>query len=330
VRADADARALGQTMPDVSVAAGMLDGKMGKAMIYGPAQSHSMVFELPKDQNAVRGKGITEKAMVVAVPGGAVTYDTARFSIAGVWREKLVDTRDTHHTSYKGNHGPMPGGAPLYSDVGADGWRVGGASAPATAASVAFNGHYLHGEQVVLSYTVGGTRILESPGADATRAIFSRTFEISPADKALDCLVGRIPASKVMVTGSHASLVADGRTLHAAIQAEGAEPVFRKDDSGALWLSIPPSAKSQRVTLWYSFEQPIAVRDLPAVPDLSRLTKGGPRRWTQSLQTSIVRGKSIDGYAADEFLVPVPIRGAAGCGSRPSTSLPTVASRFQR
>lgn len=90
-RADEDARAHGQSMPVIAPIPGMLDGRMGQAMRYGPAQSHSLAFEREENQNAVRSKGTTEKAMVVALPGDtALCYDTARLSVAGIFSDYLA------------------------------------------------------------------------------------------------------------------------------------------------------------------------------------------------------------------------------------------------
>ena len=47
--------------------------------------------------------------------------------------------------------------------------------------------------------------------------------------------------------------------------------------------------------------KPIKVEAL----NLNLLTKGGPRRWPQTIQTTVVPGESIDGYAFDELIVPL-------------------------
>ena len=47
--------------------------------------------------------------------------------------------------------------------------------------------------------------------------------------------------------------------------------------------------------------KPIKVEAL----NLNLLTKGGPRRWPQTIQTTVVPGESMDGYAFDELIVPL-------------------------
>lgn len=305
-RAEGDARKDATAMPAVVIPPGMRDGRMGKEMIYGPAQSHSLVLQLnPAEKDAVRYTGTTEKALAIALPGGAVVcYDTARFSISGLWMDRLADTTQTHHTSYKGEHGLMPGAKPSYMDVDADGWRVGRASEPAKPDSVVFNGHFLFREQVLLNYSVAARRILELPGAGPERGALLRAFEIAPGESTLFCRVGCVPGGKMTATRDSATLTAGARTLHASLGGETAGLEFSADGDGALWLAVPASAAVRRFTLGYGFEHAIAANALPSTPDFAALQRGGPRRWPQAVQTTVVRGKSIEGYAADEFTIP--------------------------
>ncbi len=301
-RVDVDARAHGQAMPEVVPTPGMLDGKMGRATIYGPAQSHSIAFQRDENQNAVRFNGTTEKAMVIGLKGGAaLCYDIARMSLAGFWSQKLVAIDETHHSSYKGERGLAPGGTPLYVDVGAVGWRKAGADSPA---QPVFHGHYLHGEDVVLAYTIADRRVWELPGGELVHALYSRTFEMSPGKDAVECLVGRTNAGKVNISGSSARIESGQQSFYATFDGDGAGLFFRGDDSGALWLSIPASSEVRRFTVRFGSGEPLPGVKLPPTREVTALTRGGPRRWPEVVKTSIVPGKSVDGYAADEFLVP--------------------------
>lgn len=61
-----------------------------------------------------------------------------------------------------------------------------------------FRGLYHHGQQVVLSYTIGGTEILELPGLSAESPqeppLFVRTFNIGPRERDLRLQVAEHPA----------------------------------------------------------------------------------------------------------------------------------------
>lgn len=306
-RADSDAHKDATAMPAIVIPPGMRDGKMGKEMLYGPAQAHSMAVTKDPDEkpNAVRYKGTTEKALAVMLPGGTVVcYDTARLSISGLWADRLADTANSHHTSYKGEHSLTPGGAPIYTDVGVDGWRTGSASTPANADTVTFHGHYLHRDQVLLNYEVAARRILELPGALLDRSALSRSFEIAAGESTLFCRVGRVAGGKLTATATTAALTAGTRTLHAALNGETAGLEFTADADGALWLTIPKSATPRRFTLWFGFQRALDAKSLSAPPDLAALTRGGARRWPDAVLTTVVRGKSVDGYAADELTLP--------------------------
>ena len=60
-RAEADARIHGPSEPTIAHAHGVIDGKMGQAMIYGPAQSHSVVFAQEIDPDATRSVGTPDR-----------------------------------------------------------------------------------------------------------------------------------------------------------------------------------------------------------------------------------------------------------------------------
>lgn len=226
--AEADARTHAAPGQSNLALTGMLDGKMGREMIYGPAQSHSLVFsrEAMDSENTVRFKGVVYK------------------------------------------------------------------------------GYYLNREHVVLDYTVSGRRILELPGGLPGESTLARTLAIVPGEERLFCLVGRLPEGKVTTRINTAKVTVRTRELHAALSGEARGIEFVADKTGGLWLAISPSTTARQFTLWYGFDRPITAPTLaPPVP-LAELTQGGARRWPETVQTSIVPGKAIDGYAADEIVVP--------------------------
>ena len=185
------------------------------------------------------------------------------------------DHRKSHHTSYKGSSPLRPGGEPFYRNVAAIGWATGEAKAPETRDHYHYKGLYLHGDRVVLSYSVGGRDVLESPGATVDGKSTWRSFQVGPGDEPLFCLVA-----------------SDG------LKATGAGLV--KGDGGTTWLKIPASGKTQSLTVVLG-NQPVKIEAM----DLDLLTKGGPRRWPQTIQTTVAPGEAMDGYAFDELIVPL-------------------------
>ena len=273
--AAADAKADATNAQKIEAAPGMIDGTGGKNMVYGPFLQHAMAYSPVKNKNAEFMPGVTEKAIAVDMGGAVICYDAHRLSVSGLWRGKAATTEKSHHTSYKGSSPLRPGGEPFYKNVDAIGWATGEAKAPESRDHFRYKGLYLHGDRVVLSYSVGGRDVLESPGATNDGKVTWRSFKIGPGGEPLFCLVA---SDGLKVTGT--GLV--------------------KGDGGTTWLKIPASSKAQTLTVVLG-NQPIKVEAL----NLELLTKGGPRRWPQTIQTTVAPGESMDGYAFDELIVPL-------------------------
>lgn len=274
--AEADAKEQASKVQKVEEAPGMIDGTGGKKMIYGPFIQHSVAFGDIKDKNAEYISDVTEKAIIVDLPGEAVIcYDAHRLSVSGLWYGKLANTDNTHHTSYKGEYCLRPGSSPSYTNIDTIGWSVGEPKTPNTRDHYNYKGLYLDGKTVVLSYKVGSRDILESPGASEDGNLVWRNFKVSSGDKKLFCL---------MTSGK--------------LKAQGGKLV--KGERGQTWLSIPPS----KTPIFVS----VAIGDSPQITgeyDLEKHTTGGPRRWPQKVQTAVALGKSVDGYALDQLTVPL-------------------------
>lgn len=260
----------------VEPAAGMIDGTGGKSMIYGPFIQHGVAYSAVKDKNAEYIPGVTEKAIIVNLPGDAVIcYDAHRLSVSGLWRGKIANTEDTHHTSYKGGYCLRPGSKPFYKDVDTIGWSVGEPKATEGRDHYHYKGLYLNNHTVVLSYNVGGRAVLESPSASEDGNAVWRNFKVGPGDKNLFCLV------------SNGSLNVQGGTI---VKGEG----------NTQWLQIPVSKSTISVS--------VSLGDAPPITgevNLDKHTKGGPRRWPKLVQTAVATGDSVDGYALDQLTVPL-------------------------
>ncbi len=275
-RAKADAIADAANAQKVQTAPGLIDGTGGKSMVYGPFMQHAVSYSPIKNKNAEYIPDVTEKAIIVDLPGEAVIcYDAHRLSVSGLWHGKMAITDKTHHTSHKGGRCLQPGGKPFYQNIDVIGWAVGAPKAPKTRDHFRYNGLYLSGENVVLSYTVGGRDILESPYSSIGSESVSRSFKVGPGDQSLYCLV------------ASGDLKAHGDGLI-------------KASDGSTWLKIPASRESTsyNVVLGDTPEKVKAV-------DLSTFTKGGPRRWPVTVQTAVAPGENKDGYAFDDLTVPL-------------------------
>ncbi len=276
-RAAADAKAQAEGGQQVAVAPGMIDASGGTRMIYGPFLQHAVSYGPIKDKNAAHIEDTTEKAFLVDLPADLVIcYDAARLSVSGIWSDKLADTNDTHHTSYKGSRPLRPGGELHYQNIDVVGWEGG---------DLKFNGHYLHGDHVLLDYRVGDRAILESPSA--SEGCVLRHFRIAPGSDALRCLVTQ-----------------NAESLHGSSVSEDRLPLIQDPDSKQQWLVIPPSTETLTFTLSLILKQQ-TIATATEAPDFDEWKKGGPRRWPQTVQTAVALGDNVNGYAADELTVPL-------------------------
>lgn len=148
-----------------------------------------------------------------------------------------------------------------------------------------YEGIYLHGGKVVIAASIGGTRVLESPGwIDSGAApIFTRTLNVATSKKPL--LLRVAPDSANVALSGAGSL--------------------RKD--GGFWIAELPGAAKTRLFISRADEASIAVlaKTNTAPLDLEPLTHGGAPRWAQEVTTTAVPGKPDGAFIADTFPLPI-------------------------
>ncbi len=135
---------------------------------------------------------VTHKALIVKLQNGAAAFDTELLRMSSIWSDGWLDLRGT---AYDESHGPMPSqkgreiaavaigpGVANGSDL-ADPRPVPFGPLPKTFG--AYEGHWLCGDQVVLGYRLGNSRVLEhyaiENGAGGTFG--ARTFEFAPSNE---------------------------------------------------------------------------------------------------------------------------------------------------
>ncbi|MEX2381196.1 MAG: DUF6797 domain-containing protein [Opitutales bacterium] len=148
-----------------------------------------------------------------------------------------------------------------------------------------FEGMYLHGEKAVIAASIGGTRVLESPGwLDYGAApVFIRTLNVEAANEPLRLRVA--PESvNVLLAGSGSLKKKDGFWV-AELPSEAKTRLF-----------ISETDTASLTALATGFDEPL---------DLSSLTKGGPERWPQEVTTTSESGPEDAAFIADTFPLPV-------------------------
>lgn len=133
--------------------------------------------------------GDTLKGVVVPLgKQGAVAFDTELLRLSAVWTDGWLRLKGT---AYDGAHGPMVrlrGRKVAETRVG-PGWAKGGEFAdprpipygPLPKEWGAYRGLWLHGDQVVIGYTVGGMDVREAYGLEADGKVVTRTLELGPS-----------------------------------------------------------------------------------------------------------------------------------------------------
>jgi glucose/arabinose dehydrogenase len=140
-----------------------------------------------------------------------------------------------------------------------------------------YRGLYVHGDHVILSYTVGGAEVLEMPGFES--GAFTRTFQIGRSAS---------PLAVLLAEGAEGEPGALGLPAGATITK----------DSGRVLLRIPPLEAPVRLKVGF----PAARLSPPE--DLEALTRGGPSRWSGSVETKGALGKGPGAYLADTLAIP--------------------------
>ncbi|MBL9174559.1 MAG: hypothetical protein JNL10_13565 [Verrucomicrobiales bacterium] len=177
-----------------------------------------------------------------------------------------------------------------------------------------YEGLTVHGDDVVLSYTVGGARVLELPGfrTEAAGGAFTRTLQFLDdarnvavlLDEGLGQVTGTVAAGKSFA--STYPLVSGGTlTVAGAGVPEGATLVAQE---GALWLKFPRVPANQPFSLSFAkSEDPKKSVIVSVQPrDLLPLTRGGPAHWTETVTTELKPGTEEGPYVVDTLTEPFP------------------------
>ncbi|MEN9574815.1 MAG: hypothetical protein RL514_2670 [Verrucomicrobiota bacterium] len=223
-------------------------------------------------------------------------HDTMRVAAATTgdfvdWKGIAFDGSHGTHTGLTGDrHFVNPDGPGWASPqgkwddvrlVGRDGKRYG----PLPRDWVRYEGTYLHGSRAVIAASIGGTRVLESPGwlDYGTTPVFTRTLNVAAAKKAL---MLRVAPDSVSV-----ALTGDG--------------TLRKD--GGFWIAELPGAAKTRLFISRADAASLTAlaKTITTPLDLEPLTRGGPLRWPQEVTTTSEAGKADGGFIADTFPLPV-------------------------
>lgn len=165
-----------------------LTGKPWVDMDYGPFLTASIEAPSPRTNIAYKGLAIRLPASPEAPggPGAAVLFDTDLLRYAAGWTGEFVALKgvvfDGEHWAY-----PQIAGRAAFTNPMQPGWAQAGRYTdprehpfgPLPRGWAKWRGLYLHGDRVVLHYTVGSSELWEMPGLETAGdwTVFSRNFQ---------------------------------------------------------------------------------------------------------------------------------------------------------
>ena len=161
-----------------------------QAMDYGPFLTASIEAPEPRTNIAFKGVAINLGANFGGEHNEAVIFDTDLLRYSAGWTGDFVALKgvvfDGEHWAYPHIAGPQVFGNPT-----APGWASGGKFndprsvpyGPLPREWAHWQGLYLHGQQVVLAYSVGAMSVLEMPALERSgqTTAFVRTLNLSPS-----------------------------------------------------------------------------------------------------------------------------------------------------
>ncbi len=282
------------------------------AMDYGPSLTHT--FEVPGLEHNLAYKGVAVRLDPGA--GGVsrgrhwMIFDTDTFRAAAAWNgsgnadDNFIDWQGIQFNGAHGVH-PRVVGQTAFANSTGPGWanpvngeflddlrvkgRDGKRYGPLPREWANYRGQYHHGQQVVFSYSVGTTEVLESPRlltreGPQSSPLFLRTFNIGPRDRDLLLQVAEHPAQDArptVVSRSNKSVV-----LFAPPSLEATAPrEQRLAFDGNTYLEIPKGEAFDLTTKDFTIKARIKTK---ADGTIWSLIQPGPK-WTPDGQTFFIR-----------------------------------------
>lgn len=181
-----------------------------------------------------------------------------------------------------------------------------------------FHGIYRHGKRTVLSYSVGGTEVLDAPWVWTSNQgiTFHRMVEIEPSKKPMTLLVCDLPPGVLKAAGKYpGALIFEEKpnqffgVLHTPLP--GAAHLSVSKDNSRVVLEVPAHDEkiSVHLQIWRGSKEHLAdfaiQGSITAAPIfMDKLVKPGPAQWTAPITTQGIVAKDDAPYVIDTLTVP--------------------------
>lgn len=216
---------------------------------------------------------------------------------------------------------PEPWGEVVFSSPVGPGWakngdfsdpREGAAKfAPLPHDWAQWRGVYLHGNDTILSYEVGGVGVLEMAGLEQVndRPVFTRTLQFASTVKNQALLVAQVPDSVATINGAFVTLQNTTNQQSLGVTVEGVEGAsWEAGADGRLVLKLPRIKAGQpfRLVLWNGRGTLEAIPMAAKPTNLRPFARGGPARWgpPQITQGKLATSGGDGPYVTDTLTPP--------------------------
>jgi mono/diheme cytochrome c family protein len=260
-----------------------------------------------------------------------IHFDHDLLIMRAAWSGDFLEFRSPHDRGIRNVPPPAVAGKIWFANPDVAGWSAGQVPSfddprdepfgPVPEEHGHYNGLYLHGDRTILSYSVAGTPVLESPWYIEERQMsaFVRDLQVGGHEEPISLLLFD-PGGDTEVNFERQGALqvarvtnGDGLVKIAAVNAENESNVQLVSSSeGYVSLRFDPrnNDRSVRVLMWegepsdqQSFLESAAEAGNPE--DLERLTEPGPARWGDPLITQGELGESVGTWAVDRVTAPL-------------------------
>ena len=290
---------------------------------YGPALASQL------------GKMINSVLSVKLSGGHMITYDLHRLHTVSMWKG-FLDLSRTQHMRLRGEGKPFAKGDQIR---GMENWhwafeegfklsdyknqtpglQKGIATGPLDKKWMDYHGHYLFGNQVILSYNIQGREVLEMPAMEEAKKMFllSQTLRIDGGQSELKLSVSQMEEGEKILLNPDAKKTWEGSIVWGksnrkgdtladffgvAVIGDSADFKWETDENQRVGVRIPAGTKTRSVRFYRfsgsgseeleRYRKYISdARGQAQVIDLKTLTQGGPGRWGVELTTQGQTGK---------------------------------------
>ena len=294
-------------------------------MDHGPFASSTIAEDPYSAEDILAYKGIAIKVGTEESPA-TIVFDTDLLRIAGAWTGGFLHWYPAR-TSLQ--EFPSPAGFSHFANSKMPGWTHNKRFSdprrwpygPIPEEQGRYNGLYIHGDEIVLSYSVADCDVLELPGFSDVdgNPVFTRTFNMSPTEETISLRIAQAPggiATKLLTEEmgagkGYASIQAGSNTRLIGFHGlpDGAE--WRLVDHH-LVLDLPAIQEAVQFQVLvgpvqFAVNPSYMVAHLEGaadLPDLQEYRKPGEARW-EPLETEAKPGEADGPFVADEITLPL-------------------------